>query len=94
MSETRTTRTTLCFRAPFMLASLGELLPAGSYEVDTEEERIPGIERAAYVRVATLLRVQSTGKVETMTVDPAELKAALAQDAHAGGGEDVHHRTG
>lgn len=83
MTDLRSTRTTICFGRPFTLPSLDEMLPAGTYEIDTEEEVIEGIERRLYVRVATLLHVRSTGKVRIVTIDPAELQAALDKDGAA-----------
>ena len=80
MTDLRTTRSTICFNGPFVLRSLEVHLPAGTYEIDTEEQIIEGNERRVYVRLATLLRVHSTGKVETMTVDPNELNVALQKD--------------
>lgn len=80
MTDLRTTRSTICFNDPFVLPSLDVHLPAGTYEIDTEEQIIEGNERRVYVRIATLLHVRSTGKVETMIVDPGELNAALQKD--------------
>ncbi|APL93476.1 hypothetical protein AI27_11655 [Sphingomonas sp. BHC-A] len=76
----RTTRTSITFKAPFRLAALDEVLSAGVYDIDTEEEIIEGNERAVYVRVATLLYVRTHNMVQTVTVDPKEIQAALDAD--------------
>jgi len=76
----RTTRTSIAFKAPFRLAALDETLPAGVYDIDTEEEIIEGNERTVYVRVATLLNVRTHNMVRTVTVDPDQLQAAFDAD--------------
>lgn len=58
-------------------------LPAGRYDIDTEEEAIEGNERTVYLRVATLLYVRTTGMVQTVTIDPKELQAALDMDGRS-----------
>lgn len=76
----RTTRTSITFKAPFRLAALDEGLPAGVYDIDTEEEIIEGNERTVYLRVATLLYVRTNGMVQTLTIDPKELQLAIDTD--------------
>ncbi len=71
--------------APFTLPEIDGLLPAGSYDVDTEEEIIEGNERTVYVRVATLLYVRTPGTTRIVTIDPQGLAAALDQDAALSG---------
>lgn len=76
----RTTRSSITFKAPFHLSALEDALPAGTYEIDTEEEIVEGNERTVYVRVATLLHLRTPGKVQIVTIDPNELQSALAAD--------------
>ena len=80
----RTTRTTISFSQPFKLRDLDDIQPAGDYLLDTDEELIEGLSRLAYRRVATLLHLPSTslsqGRVELLSVSPAELDAALEKD--------------
>ena len=76
----RTTRSSVSFKAPFHLTSLDETLPAGVYDIDTEEEIIEGNERTVYLRTATLFYVRTHNMVRTVTVDPDELRAALEAD--------------
>lgn len=78
MNGLRTTRWSMTFAAPFRLSAFDAPLPAGTYDIDTEERIIEGNERTVYLRVATLIHVRTTGKVETVAVDPKELDAALA----------------
>lgn len=79
----RTTRTHVTFNAPFTLPELDGVQPAGSYDVETDEEAFEGNGRTVYVRVATLLRVCSAGLARTVTINPAGLQAALERDAAA-----------
>ncbi|WP_066703821.1 hypothetical protein [Sphingobium amiense] len=76
----RTTRTSITFKAPFHLTALDETLPAGTYDIDTEEEIIEGNERTVYLRVATLIHVRTHNMVQTFTIDPKELQAAFDAD--------------
>ncbi|WP_230482354.1 hypothetical protein [Sphingomonas sp. Leaf21] len=76
----RTTRTSITFKAPFRLTALDETLPAGVYDIDTEEEIIEGNERTVYLRVATLLYVRTHNMVRTVTIDPQELQVAFDSD--------------
>ena len=80
----RTTRTQATFKEPFQLPELDGPQPAGSYDVDTDEEVIEGNERTVYLRVATILHVRSPGSTRFVTIDPAGLKAALERDAAIG----------
>lgn len=83
MTDLRTTRSTVRFQRSFKIAPLEETLPAGLYEIDTEEEIFEGNERRVFVRVATLLHVRSAGKVQIVPIDPRELEAALLNDSNA-----------
>ncbi|NIJ63077.1 hypothetical protein FHR20_000008 [Sphingomonas leidyi] len=77
----RSTRSTVTFASPFRLKATGEILPPGSYEVETDEEAIEGNGHIVYRRVATLLYVPTASGTRVCTVDPAELAAAIAADA-------------
>lgn len=80
--KTRSNETTVTFRKPFALAGLGEVLPAGTFSVEIDEELIEGVPYLAYRRLSTLLRPQSGQGHPTRatSVDPDELEAALARD--------------
>jgi hypothetical protein len=81
---TRTTRSTLSFRSPFLVAELDAMQPPGDYLVDTEEERIESMSMLAWRRVATFLQLPSIANtrnlVERVCVDPVGLDAALLKD--------------
>ena len=51
----RTTRTAITFTRPFFVDGWDERLPAGVYDVDTDEELIEGLSFLAYRRVRTVL---------------------------------------
>jgi hypothetical protein len=80
----RTTRKTITFTRPFRLNKAEELLPPGTYAVDTDEELIDGLSFLAYRRVATLLHLPSISRKSrtsgVVTVDPVELEKALERD--------------
>jgi len=80
----RTSERTVTFKGPFVLPGLDEVLPAGDYKVEVEEERIEGISYAVYRRASTVLRLQARSGpahlTRAMTVDPDELEAALECD--------------
>ena len=82
--STRTSRKTVTFGHPFALAGIGRPLPAGSYDVVTDEELIEGLSFPAYRRVATMMLVPAqsgqTSSVEMLTVDPIDLAAAQERD--------------
>lgn len=69
--------------APFRLPELDAPCPPGTYEVETDEEIIEGMERTAYLRVATLLHVRSGATTRVVTINPKGLEAALATDCGA-----------
>lgn len=99
----RTTRKTVTFRSAFRLGGfdLGgfdELLPAGAYVVETDEEPVAGISVPAYRRKMTVIHLHTRpghlGQTRLLTVDPRELDAALERDRAlaeiAVGGEAAH----
>jgi hypothetical protein len=79
----RTTPSTVEFGAPFKLAGHDEILPAGIYHLDIDEEAFEARERTVYRRVATRLRIQTVGKTVHCAVDPQDLEAALERDREA-----------
>lgn len=84
----RTTKTTVTFAQPFVLAGHEELLPAGTYEVETDEERLEGLSFHAYRRILTLIHLPTKlghrGLARTLTIDPEALDAALRREALSG----------
>jgi hypothetical protein len=80
----RTTSKIVTFTKPFVLADFDEVLPAGNYVVDTEENLIDGLSFAAYFRSTPTIYLPSAsanpGLWRTMNVDPKELDMALTRD--------------
>jgi hypothetical protein len=54
---TRSRRETLTFKHPFRLEGIDRALPAGAYDVVTDEEMIEGLSFAVFRRVATMITV-------------------------------------
>ena len=83
--STRTTETTVTFRRSFVLSSVGGALPAGRYQLVTEEEEIPGLSFTAFRRTATLLHLPADPMPDAtrqiVSISPHELADALAADA-------------
>jgi hypothetical protein len=52
---TRSRRTKLVFKRPFTLKGLDHPQPAGTYDVETEEELLEGLSFPAYRRVSTTI---------------------------------------
>lgn len=81
---TRTHYTTVTFRRPFRLGGFDEVLPAGAYSIETDEELLEGISFAAYRRILTLMHLHAEpghpGVERLLTVDPKELDEALQRD--------------
>jgi len=72
----RITKSQVTFDEPFKVKGRDEILSAGSYDIETDEEIIEGNERTVYRRVATRLYIRSTGMTRAITVDPKELDTA------------------
>ncbi|NML04162.1 hypothetical protein [Sphingomonas sp. G-3-2-10] len=79
--STRTTRSTATFASSFRLKGVDELLPPGTYQVETDEEGVEGNERTVFRRAATLFYVPTASGTRVCTVDPDDLAAALAADS-------------
>jgi hypothetical protein len=83
----RTTRKIMTFTSPFSLRGVDRTLPAGSYEVVTDEELIEGLSFPVYRRLATMILAPTksfgASSVEMLNVDPLDLAAAKERDALA-----------
>ena len=82
---TRVSTKTVVFSRAFVLNEAdGEQQP-GIYTVETEEEPLDVMSISAYRRVSTVMNRYDLrdpgGFVRFVTIDPAELDAALARDA-------------
>ena len=81
----RSRREAVTFKHPFRIRGIDRFLPAGSYEVITDEEMIEGLSFAAFRRVATMIRIPAeTGRaVEMISIGSVDLSDAQGIDASA-----------
>jgi hypothetical protein len=79
------------FPQPFLLRAIDVVVPAGAYNVDTDEELIDGLSFLAYRRTATWIHVPSittkSGSSQMILVQPSELEGGyeLHQPSEHGG---------
>ena len=82
---TRSRRETITFRHPFQIKGMERSLPAGDYEIITDEEMIEGLSFAAYRRVATMIVVPAApprgSTMEMMSIGSVDLSDAQRIDA-------------
>jgi hypothetical protein len=81
----RSRRETITFAHPFRIKGVDRSLPAGAYEVITDEEMIEGLSFAAYRRVATMIVVPAapprSSAMEMISIGSVELADAQRIDA-------------
>jgi hypothetical protein len=81
----RSRREVVTFKHPFRIRGIDRLLPAGAYEVVTDEETIEGLSFAAFRRVATMIKVPAEGSrglaMEVVSIGPVDLSDAQRIDA-------------
>jgi len=81
----RSRRETVTFKHPFQLRGVDRLLPAGAYEVVTDEEAIEGLSFASFRRVATMIIVPAAGprssRTEMISIGSVDLSDAQRIDA-------------
>ena len=91
---TRSRRETITFRHPFQIKGIDRLLPAGAYEVITDEEMIEGLSFAAFRRVATMIMVHAapprSSTMEMISIGSVDLADAQRIDASAWSCRDAH----
>jgi hypothetical protein len=84
---TRSRRETIIFRHPFRIKGIDRLLPAGGYEVITDEEMIEGLSFAVFRRVATMIMVPAeaprSSMMEMVSISSVDLSEAQRIDASA-----------
>ena len=76
MMMTRSRRETLVFKHPVRIASIERLLPAGSYEVITDEESMEGLSFPSFRPVATMMMAPAPpprSSVEMVTISSIDL---------------------
>lgn len=75
----------MTFKRAFQIRGIDRLLPAGAYEIITDEEMIEGLSFPSYRRVATMIMVpaaQSSGSImEMMSIGSVDLADAQRIDA-------------
>jgi hypothetical protein len=68
-----------------MIKSIGRMLPAGAYDIITDEELIEGLSFASYRRIATMITVPSAtphnSSMEMHSIGSLELSDAQRTDA-------------
>ena len=81
----RTTKKTVSFVRPFVLAEFHEQFPAGRYSIDTDEELLDGMYFPTYLPGTTSMQLMADqhrpGINEPAVIDLFQLDAALALDA-------------
>ena len=84
---TRTIRKFISFENSFTLGGFDEILPAGTYEVETDEELLEGLSFRAYRRFRTIIHLPGPAgnpkETRALTTDPAVLEAAMLRDRDA-----------
>lgn len=81
----RSRREVVTFRHPFQIRGVDRLLPAGPYEVITDEEMIEGLSFASFRRIATMIVVPAAGSLgsamEMISIGSVDLADAQRIDA-------------
>ena len=83
---TRSRREVVTFRHPFRIRGIKRLLPAGVYQVVTDEETIEGLSFPAWRHVATMITVPADGMrgaIELLSIGSVDLADAQRTDASA-----------
>jgi len=84
---TRSQRETVHFKRPFRIRGVDRLLPAGAYEVVTDEEMIEGLSFPCFRRVATMIMVPGASlnisSMEMISISSVDLSDAQRDDASA-----------
>ena len=85
--STRSRHETVTFRHPFHIRGIARELPAGRYEVVTDEETIDALSFPVWRRVATLITVPAEGPrgaTERLAIGSVDLADAQAADREHG----------
>lgn len=81
----RTIKSTITFDHCFRLGDLDEIFPAGSYEMETDEDLLEGLSFQAFRRTVSRIfipvRSGGQGLLRTVTIDPHAVDTALRRDA-------------
>ena len=83
----RSRREIVTFKHPFQIRGIDRLLPAGAYEVVTDEEMIEGLSFASFRRIATMIMVPAASSrgsaMEMLSIGSVDLSDAQRSDACA-----------
>jgi hypothetical protein len=82
----RSRHETITFKHPVRIRGIERQLPAGRYDVVTDEEMIEGLSFPSWRRVATMITVPSEGvrgATEMLSIGSIDLADAQAADAQA-----------
>jgi hypothetical protein len=83
----RSRREIVTFKHPFQIRGIDRSLPAGAYEVVTDEEMIEGLSFASFRRVATMIMVPAAASrgsaMEMISIGSVDLADAQRIDASA-----------
>jgi hypothetical protein len=83
----RSRREIVTFKHPFQIRGIDRLLPAGAYEVITDEEMIEGLSFASFRRIATMIMVPTAvshgSSMEMVSIGSVDLSDAQRIDASA-----------
>lgn len=82
----RSRREAVTFKHPFRIRGIDRLLPAGTYEVITDEESIEGLSFTAFRRIATMIMVPGAASASTremISIGSVDLADAQRIDASA-----------
>jgi hypothetical protein len=83
---TRSRRETIHFKHSFRIRGIDRQLPAGAYEIITDEEMIEGLSFPCFRRMATMIMVPgaaSRHSMEMISINPVDLSDAQRSDASA-----------
>ena len=83
----RSRREIVTFKHPFQIRGVDRVLPAGAYEIVTDEEMIEGLSFASFRRIATLIIVPAAASrgsaMEMVSIGSVDLADAQRIDASA-----------
>ena len=82
----RSRRETITFKHPFHIRGVARELPAGAYEVVTDEEMIEGLSFASWRRIATMITIPAEsvlGATQLLSIGSVDLADAQRTDASA-----------
>ncbi|HBN48288.1 MULTISPECIES: hypothetical protein [Thalassospira] len=86
MTTIRTIQKTYAFHHPFHLKGFDHSFPAGSYNVETEEEMLEGLSFVSYKRTGTTLHMIRTATTiiepKIFNIDPRDFDLAVLRDRH------------